>query len=158
MLEGYHFQNGYIVDDIEATIKSFAKRAGIPEVSFYPVTQEVSTPEGPKQVSIKVAFLWVDDLQYELIEIVDDQTGIYAKSFENGGELRFHHICNRVEDWDAFRARVAAQDLPVVMERAIEGDGLKFLYIDARPWLGHYLEYVWMSDDRWAALGPKKAA
>ena len=58
----------------------------------------------------------------------------------------------RVDDWDAFRARVARQDLPVVMERATEGDALKFLYLDAREFCGHYLEYVWTTDERWAAM------
>jgi len=30
---------------------------------------------------------------------------------------------------------------------------LKFLYLDARETLGHYLEYVWMTDEMWARTG-----
>ncbi len=48
---------------------------------------------------------------------------------------------------------VDAQDLPVVLERAIEGDLLKFLYLDGRDFCGHYLEYVWATDERWVQMG-----
>jgi hypothetical protein len=57
----------------------------------------------------------------------------------------------RVDDWDEFRARVDKQPLPVVMERG--GDTLRFLYLDARKLLGHYLEYVWMNDATWTQMG-----
>jgi hypothetical protein len=57
----------------------------------------------------------------------------------------------RVDDWQDFRARVARQPYPV----AIEGgnDALRFLYLDAREFLGHYLEYVWMTPERWLQVG-----
>ena len=83
---------------------------------------------------------------------MNDESGIYANCQNNGGLLHFHHICMRVPEWEPFRAAVAAQDLPVVLERAGEGDLLKFLYLDGREFCGHYLEYVWMSDERWAQL------
>lgn len=152
MLEGYHYQNAYICDDIDAAIAAFRKHAPIGDVRVIDVSQPVWTPEGTKTVATRLAFIWIDDLQYELIQVVEDQTGIYANYRDNGGAMHFHHVCMRVDDWDTFRARVAAQDLPVVMERANEGDLLKFLYIDAREFCGHYLEYVWTTDERWAVM------
>jgi len=152
MLEGWHYQNAYVCDDIEAAIEMFRKRASIGDIRIIDVSQPVSTPQGTRTVATRLAFIWIDDLQYELIQVVNDETGIYANARPNGGPLRFHHVCMRVDDWDAFRARVARQDLPVVMERAIEGDALKFLYLDAREFCGHYLEYVWTTNERWAAM------
>jgi hypothetical protein len=35
------------------------------------------------------------------------------------------------------------------MERDGDDDALKFLYLDGRKVLGHYLEYTWMTDRRW---------
>ena len=149
MIEGWHYQNAYICDDIEAAIDLFRSRAPIGEVKIIDVEQPVTTAAGSKIVATRLAFIWVGDLQYELIQVVKDETGIYANYTSNGGVMNFHHICMRVEgDWDSFRARVAAQELPVVMERAIEGDQLKFLYLDARATFGHYLEYVWTTDER----------
>ena len=53
-------------------------------------------------------------------------------------------LLDAVPDADAVGAgpRVDRQDLPLVMEATSNG-GLKFLYLDARNPLGHYLEYVW---------------
>ena len=39
------------------------------------------------------------------------------------------------------------------MFEGASGDELKFLYLDARETLGHYLEYTWMTPARWAQLG-----
>jgi hypothetical protein len=59
-----------------------------------------------------------------------------------GGVMRFHHTCQRVEDWESFRARVDEQDLPVVMERDLGPDKLRFIYLDGHKAFGHYLEYT----------------
>ena len=65
---------------------------------------------------------------------------------------RFHHSCARVPDWEDFRRRVDEQPYPVVIEG--EGaSGLKFLFLDTRDLLGHYLEYTWMTDASWERLG-----
>ena len=57
----------------------------------------------------------------------------------------------RVPEWDSFRARVDQNGYRVVLEGG--GDMLKYIYIDARELVGHYLEYVWMTPERWTALG-----
>jgi hypothetical protein len=57
----------------------------------------------------------------------------------------------RVPEWDNFRARVDQQGYRVVLEGG--GDMLKYIYIDARDFVGHYMEYVWMTPERWTAMG-----
>jgi hypothetical protein len=153
MFTGHHFQNAYIVDDVEAAITVFAGRADIGPVVPFDVEQQLWTPDGVKRVATRLAFLWIGDLQYELIQVVTDETGIYANYKDNGGIMHFHHSCTRVPDWEVFREAIATQDLPVVLERANEGDQLKFLYLDGREICGHYLEYTWMTDDMWPRLG-----
>lgn len=153
MLTGHHFQNAYIVDDIEAAIAACAARSEIGEVRPFETEQALWTPAGIKRVVNKLAFVWIGDLQYELIEVVEDQTGIYGNYLNNGGVMHFHHSCARVADWNLFRAAVEQQDLSVVLERANDGDALKFLYLDGRAFCGHYLEYTWMTDEMWPRLG-----
>lgn len=153
MFTGHHYQNAYICDDIDVAIAAFAARADIGNVRPFAVEQMLWTPDGIKRVASKIAFIWVADLQYELIEVTGDETGIYRNFTSTGGLMHFHHICMRVPEWEPFRAAVANQDLPVVLERAHDGDLLKFLYLDGRKFCGHYLEYVWMTDERWAQLG-----
>lgn len=152
MLTGHHYQNAYIVADIEAGIAECAKRGEIAEVRPFAVEQQLWTPQGMKKVASKLAFVWLGDLQIELIEVVEDETGVYRNFTDNGGTLHFHHSCTRIANWDAFRAAVDQQDLPVVLERAND-PSLKFLYLDGRAFCGHYLEYTWMTDERWLQLG-----
>lgn len=153
MLTGRHYQNAYICDDIDAAIAQFAARADIGNVTPFDVEQMLWSPGGIKRVASRLAFIWIAGIQYELIQVVADDTGIYGNFRSNGGLLHFHHVCMRVPEWEPFRAAVDQQDLPVVLERAVDGDPLKFLYLDGRGFCGHYLEYVWMTDERWLQLG-----
>jgi Glyoxalase/Bleomycin resistance protein/Dioxygenase superfamily len=153
MITGHHYQNAYICHDINAAIAAFAGRADIGDAAPFDVEQQLWTPEGMKRVATKLAFIWIGDLQYELIQVLTDETGLYSNFKDNGGMMHFHHSCMRVADWSAFRAAVAKQDLPVVLERANEGDALKFLYLDGRAFCGHYLEYTWMTNEMWTRLG-----
>lgn len=153
MFTGHHYQNAYICDDIEVAIAEFATRADIGDVRPFDVEQQLWTPGGIKRVATRLAFIWIGDLQYELIQIIADESGIYSNYQDNGGFMHFHHVCMRVREWEPFRAAVAKQDLPVVLERANDGDQLKFLYLDGRSVCGHYLEYTWMTDEMSLRLG-----
>ena len=152
MLLGTHYQNGYVCDDIEACIAEFRKRGLEKDPMIIPVDQMVDTPEGPKRHKLRIAMFGLNGIQYELIEPEIDETGAYANAKDNGGPMRFHHICLRVADWDAFRKALAEQDLPVVFERDLGPDALRFLYVDARKAFGHYLEYTCMSDAMFAQM------
>jgi hypothetical protein len=151
VIEGRHYQNAYVTRDISKAIASFQKRADIRKLIQTEASTEVMTEAGPRTLTNKLAFIWVDDLQYELIEPVAGAVEIFRDALPADDSIRFHHVCMRVRDWDGFRARVDHQPLPIVLERG--GDTLKFLYLDGRSFVGHYLEYTWMTDEIWAQLG-----
>jgi hypothetical protein len=150
MIEGTHFQNGYITGNISKAIEEFKSRLGATEVMSFEGPVTVSTPKGQRVNVLKTAFIWIGNLQYELIEPVSGHVDIYKDHLPDDG-VRFHHICMRIDDWDDFRARVDRRGYPVVLESG--GDELKFLYLDARDSLGHYLEYIWTTPDIWRAMG-----
>lgn len=150
MLEGYHYQNAYVTRDIDKWIENFRQRAKVDRVLTHEGAMPVTTPDGPAIQKSKLAFIWVGDLQYELIQPIEG-LALYSDALPADDGLQFHHICMRVDDWDDFRARVDEQPYPVVLEGG--GDALRFLYLDARPFLGHYLEYTWMTDERWKQMG-----
>jgi hypothetical protein len=152
MIEGHHYQNAYVTRDIAKGIEAFRTRAKVDREIVFEGTSHVMTPDGPATQHCKLAFLWVGDLQYELVEPVSGAVGIYRDGLPEGDGLKFHHVCMRVDDWDAFRARVDRQPCPIVLERDSD-PSLKFLYLDARDLVGHYLEYAWMTDERWAQMG-----
>ncbi len=151
MLEGQHYQMAYITRDIEKAIATFRARAGVENVMRYEGPVEITTPKGKGTAVNKLAFIWVDGTQYELIQPVSGLGEIYSDELPADDSMKFHHICMRVDDWDSFRANVEKQGYPIAIEGG--GDALKFLYLDARDFLGHYLEYVWMTPERWTQMG-----
>lgn len=152
MLEGYHFQNAYITRNIEKALDTFRARLGAgADVQSFQIEQEIWTPRGRGKAKQKLAFVWVGDLQYELIEPVEGFVDVYADELPADDSMKFHHICMRVDDWDVFRAKVEKEGYPIAIEGQ-SGEQLKFLYLDARDTLGHYLEYVWMTPERWTQV------
>ncbi len=151
MLEGRHYQNAYITRDIDKAVESFRARGGVQDARVFEAAVEVQTPGGRGMAVSKLSFIWIDNLQYELIQPVSGLVDIYRDALPADDSPKFHHICMRVDNWQDFRARVERQPLAVVLEGGSEH--LRFLYLDARDFLGHYLEYVWMTPERWAQLG-----
>lgn len=153
MIVGRHYQNAYITRDIAKAVARFREHADTRKVLETEVEVNVWTPQGEGVGVQKLAFIWVEDLQFELIEPQSgDVLALYRDALPADDSLSFHHICNRVDDWDGFMGQVEQQEFPVVLKGGTPG-ALEFLYLDTRPLLGHYLEYVWMREDRWAAMG-----
>jgi hypothetical protein len=152
MIEGRHYQNAYVTRNIDKAVAAFTAAADIRSSMTFEATTEVLTPAGRRGQTLKMAFIWVGDLQYEFIEPVTEAVPIFSSWLPDGDEPKFHHSCTRIDDWDDFRRRVDQQPLPVAFEGA-GGDGLKFLFLDARDLLGHYLEFCWMIPERWAQIG-----
>ena len=151
-IEGLHYQNAYVTRNIDKAMAEFTARADARDAVQFEATTQVLTADGPRTQTIKMALAWVGDLQYEFIEPVVDATPMFSGWLPDGDEPKFHHSCARVEDWDDFRRRVGEQPYPVVFEG--EGSsGLKFLFLDARQLLGHYLEFCWMTPAMWARMG-----
>lgn len=151
MIEGQHYQNGYITRDIEKAIAQFQAHCALEKVTSFEVPVEVTTPKGRGIAVSRLAFIWINNLQYELIQPISGLVDIYTEQLPSDDGIRLHHTCMRVTDWNEFRARVTKSNYPVVLEGG--SDALKFLYIDAREFVGHYLEYVWMTPERWTAMG-----
>lgn len=151
MLEGHHFQNAYVTRDIEKWVAKFQKEAKIDLLLRYEGTRPVITANGPTNMSVKLAFIWVGDMQYEIIQPVGDNVAIYSDALPSDDGLKFHHTCMRLEEWDDFRARVDQQPYPVVLEGG--DDEGRFIYLDMRAFVGHYVEFSWMTAARWEGLG-----
>ncbi len=151
MTSPQHFQNAYVTTDLDAALARFTAMVPPRSVMQFETSFRADTPSGPTELTSRLAFVWVGDLQYELIQAVYDPIGLFAPVVSGTTQLALHHSCTRVDDWDALLRQLAERGDPVVMEGG--GRELKFLYVDARPVLGHYLEYTWMTDERWAQIG-----
>lgn len=97
---------------------------------------------------MKLAFATVGDHQIELIEPVDDPVGRYTEILPvSGFGQRFHHLGCRFEsreEWDEFRSSLDTGKHPIAFENV--GGESRYLYLDERNNLGHYLEYMWLTE------------
>ncbi len=153
MISGRHYQNAYVTRNLDKAVAHFRNQADIRKIMQFEVPVELWTPRGSGTGVQKLAFIWVEDLNIELIEPRSgDVLAIYRDALPEDDRLAFHHVCHRVDDWDGLAARLAKQPYPVVLKGGTAGM-LEFLYLDTREWLGHYLEYVWMAPERWPQMG-----
>jgi len=153
MLTGRHYQNAYVTRNIDKAVDAFKQNAEIRKLIEIEVPVQLWTPQGEGRGVQKLAFIWIEDLQCELIQPGEgDVLALYRDALPDDDRLVFHHICQRVDDWGAFMASVDTEKFPVVLRGGTSGL-LEFVYLDTRAWLGHYTEYVWMVPDRWAGMG-----
>ena len=153
MMTGRHYQNAYVTRNVDKAVADFKRHADIRQLMEIEVPVQLWTPQGEGTGVQKLAFVWVEDMQFELIEPrAGEALAIYRDALPDDDRIAFHHVCQVVEDWEAFTARVAQQEFPVVLKGGTPGL-LQFCYLDTRPWLGHYTEYVWMMPERWAQMG-----
>ncbi|HMK87412.1 MAG TPA: VOC family protein [Steroidobacteraceae bacterium] len=147
-----HYQNAYVTSDLDRALEIFRTQYGFDGFKRIEVSYELTTPAGRGSASVKLALGWIGSLQYELIQPVSGLIDVYREGLDARSPMRFHHVCMRVPDWTEFRARVDREKRSVVMEGGTPGH-LLWLYVDARDSLGHYLEYCWMTPERWAMIG-----
>ena len=105
-------------------------------------------------LSIKVAFGYRNDLQYELIEPLQG-VGAFFEELLDGRREAFHHTYQSTcEDYDAVIARYAANGESVAY-CGVAGEDVRFAFIDATARLGHFIELLEtarMQDDGSAAI------
>lgn len=144
-----HYQNAYVTTDLAHAVQLLQERFGAPQAAMQiEAVQTVWTPDGVGEARVKLAFLQVGALQYELIEPVSGAVAIYRDALPAQAPLGFHHIAMRTDDVDA----VAAHSERLGRKVVYRGDGaqVRFAYVDARAELGHYLEYVQAPAAFWA--------
>lgn len=150
LLEG-HYQNAYVTRDLEESLTTLRSLYGVQDPKHFQAEIEVKTPTGSGTLVSKIAFIWIGNLQYELIEPISGPDSIYRDALPEQG-LRPHHICMRSHDWERTLTELDRHKLPIVLE-GNSSSGLKFVYADARATLGHYLEFVSMPQAIWSAMG-----
>jgi hypothetical protein len=146
-----HYQNAYVTADIDRAVALLEEQfSAAGKATRIDITQKFWTPQGEGEGTLKLAFVQVGRLQYELIEPVSGNVAIYKDAVVPGQPMRFHHVAMRTDDIDAVRAESEKHGRKIVL--AGEAPGVRFLYADARDTLGHYLEYVSAPQAFWDAM------
>jgi hypothetical protein len=138
------YQIAYVTRDLSLAADRLELQYGVKDFLTMRLQLELRVPAA--RASVNVGIAWVDDLQIEVIEPVDGAIEIYAAALPDTTQLMApHHMAMRVaglSQWEDLLAQLPEHKVALVGGR----DEMRFVYVDERNTLGHYLEYVWMSD------------
>ena len=142
------FQISILIRDLEVAFACFERDHGV--ANFHRVNSELESIVPGGVARSQVALGWSGARQIEIIQPLSGAVHIYSDALEGfSGLMRFHHfgirVRGEVEDWARFREGIGLGARPVVFEGKI-GEDCHFAYVDERATLGHYLEYMWLSD------------
>lgn len=146
------FQMSYVTRDLDAAIAHAKEHLGIE--SFHTSASEIEVlSHGEKRtLAVRAAMATIGGRQLEIIQPVSGATEIYTDAVDLSAHiLGFHHIAIAVrggyEEWQALLAEVEASgDAFAYLFPAEQrpDQGLSFCYVDTRPRIGHYTEFVWV--------------
>lgn len=143
----YHV--AFVTRELEAGMAAFGRIHGDPAFTVYRQAQ-IETPRGMAVLDFAVADL--NGFRVEVIEPAGGCDEIYREALpEHAGETRFHHVASLVrswQDWLQVKATIARHGLATpIRGRAETPEGIfHYAYVDLRRQLGHYLEFVCITD------------
>ncbi len=144
------FQHGYVTRNLEAAVERVGGQLGISQFDFDAVDIPVRTPAGNGNARFRVALGWADQRHIELIEPQSGLVSLYADWLPADDSLRFHHLGMRCADLEQVRRDAASRGWQVAVEGSVPG--IDFLYVDATPTLGHYLEFICGTAEAWQGM------
>ena len=123
-----------VVDDLEAAMQFWVGALGL----------EMSHKEHVASQAVDVAFLPVGDSKIELLQPVDDESGV-AKYLQKRGP-GMHHICFEVDDIEAALDKLKLAGVQLINEvPGVGSDGRKFAFIHPKAANGVLVELYQLS-------------
>lgn len=135
----------YVTDDLESANASLSSTFGLDKAQIVRDT-EIAIPGS----SARIDFIVGDahGTAMEAIMPIGGADTVYRDGVSKASDVRFHHFASRVEsqdEWELLLSTIKKRNLEVVVDGDVSGT--KYLYIDTRKHLGHYIEYIWNYDD-----------
>lgn len=148
-----YYQFAYVTNDFGRAIDVLREQHGM---GPFQELRDLELPTGPSRLAVgHFAVAFKGGLQFEVIEPLAQDIGIYAGLVpEEGFGMAFHHLGRCFFALDDYRAALATARAQWAMPIDYEAFGGFFAYADARPHLGHYLEFFCFPDGRHLAGVP----
>ncbi|MFX0184268.1 MAG: VOC family protein [Candidatus Hodarchaeota archaeon] len=124
-------QIGIVVRNMEDKLKDFKKIFGIEPITIMESSRE--------SASIKTGFLYLGEVQIELIQIISGET-LHSKFLEEKGE-GIHHLAFFVDDLEKELTELEKEGIKVLDRGTVQGI-IKFAYLDTEEALGVILELI----------------
>jgi hypothetical protein len=146
------YQLAYVTADLDRATKLLETQFGAPPFralgGMDPISNTVWTPSGEREITMRAWVTTVGHLTLEVLQPISGACEIFTEMLVPGQPMRLHHIGCRTRDVDQARAESERQGRPVVMAGGF--NTARFIYVDARPSLGHFIEYAMASPEYWA--------
>lgn len=146
LLEGF-FQIGYATNDLDQALALFRDKYAMGPFAELR-GMEVQGPHNTDMVA-NFALAYKGDTMIELIQPVKGDTSMFDHVLPNNDfAVRHHHFGYCLEsmaELDEAEAKLRAEGIDI----PIKGNGMDqvfFFYADTRHWLGHYSEYLTLTD------------
>lgn len=146
MFPGY-YQTAYVTKDVDLAMTQIGSSYRIK--NWYRNPEFVMATRDGKTCSFRVALAFIGDSQIEIIEPTGGDDGIYRDYLrERGSQLAFHHVCKAFDTEEQYMENLSwlkreGVNLPVLVANEIA----HACYADFREKLGHYLEFVWYTNE-----------
>ena len=155
-----HMQNAYVTHDLDKAVEIVGDRLGIETFDRHEPDMTVNTVHGERSMHLRVASAWVGGLNLELIQPMSGYVDHYRSllpSDSGDATPRFHHVSLRRDDPEEMEEEITKLGFPLAFEGPLsikaKIPSIKFVYLDARPVLGHYIEFTWKSEAGWKFVG-----
>jgi hypothetical protein len=135
------FQICYVTHSLDAAVDIFNKQYKVGTFRrFGGSALKVSTQTGDDEMVVKTAIAQIDEMTLEIIEPISCAVDFYRGFIDATAPMRLHHIGMIATDIENIRRESEAMGRQAVLWGQYAGG--RFVYVDARATLGHYLEYV----------------
>lgn len=148
LLEGFD-QISYVTNDMTRALEIMEQEYAVGPFRTFPAKFQARVGDltGPMELIVSVAE--INGLKVEVIEPVVELGDIYSRYLapEREAGLAFHHTGVRIggDDDTLWNERYAAlEKAGKVYYTGDSGPNVKFVYVDERARLGHFVEHSWV--------------
>lgn len=146
LLDGF-FQIGYATNDLDKALALFKDKF---DMGPFAEMRNMAV-QGPHNTDMTASFAlaYKGDTMIELIQPVAGDTSMFDHVLPTEDfAIRHHHFAfclDSMEQLDEAEQKMRGQGIDI----PVKGNGMEqvfFFYADTRPWLGHYSEYLTLTD------------
>lgn len=145
---GNFFQHGYVTNDFDRALAHFADYGVTRFTEMRNIDIQVM---GDRCATLSVALGYYGPLQIEVIQPEGGECQVHRDGLpQDGFALRLHHhgfLLHDEQQFFALRESYAARGAPACIEGHNPRSGNRYFYADTRAELGHYIEYIYMSQE-----------
>jgi hypothetical protein len=137
-------QVGYVCRNLEQGMLTLAGAGAESSFLIIDVAQSMGVSDAPVR---RIGLTYANDINLEILEVAKDCGPFFSEALPVDDGAGFHHLGYLVSDplaWDELK-RTIEKAGGAAMEGEIPG-ALRYIYVDRRGDLGHYIEYIFLDE------------